>query len=58
MDSNNYSYLKRLFPGEDFSKVSLLAKREIEDPWYTGNFEKVYQEIEASVIHFLSEETI
>ena len=58
MDYNNLSYLKRLFPNEDFSKVSLLANKEIEDPWYTGNFEKVYKEIETSIIHFLSEENI
>lgn len=58
MDYNNLSYLRRLFPNEDYSKVSLLASREIEDPWYTGNFEKVYQEIETSIIHFLSEENI
>ena len=58
MDNNNLSYLKRLFPGEDFSKVSLLGNSEIEDPWWTGNFEKVYQEIETSIIHFLSEEHI
>ena len=58
MDYNNVSYLKRLFPYEDFSKVSLLGDKEIEDPWYTGNFEKVYQEIKTSIIHFLSEENI
>lgn len=58
MDNNNLSYLRRLFPGEDFSKVSLLGNSEIEDPWWTGNFEKVYQEIETSIIHFLSEEHI
>ena len=58
MDNNNLSYLRRLFPNEDFSKVSLLGNSEIEDPWWTGNFEKVYQEIETSIIHFLSEEHI
>ena len=58
MDFNNLNYLKRLFPYEDYSKVSLLAPKEIEDPWYTGNFEKVYQEIRTSIIHFLSEEKI
>ena len=58
MDYNNLSYLRRLYPDEDYSKVSLLAGREIEDPWWTNNFEKVYQEIETSIIHFLSEENI
>ena len=58
MDYNNLSYLKRILPDEDYSKVSLLTSKEIEDPWYTGNFEKVYQEIETSIVHFLSEEKI
>ena len=58
MDYNNLSYLRRLYPNEDYSKVSLLAKHEIEDPWYTDNFEKVYQEIETSIIHFLNEVNI
>lgn len=58
MDYSNLVYLQRLYPNEDYSKVSLLANHEIEDPWYTGNFEKVYQEIETSIIHFLSEENI
>ena len=58
MDYNNLFYLQRLYPNEDYSKVSLLSNHEIEDPWYTGNFEKVYQEIETSIIHFLSEENI
>ena len=54
MDYNNLSYLKRLFPGEDFSKVSLLGDTEIEDPWYSDNFEKVFNEIKTSIIHFLN----
>lgn len=36
----------------------MLDQREIEDPWYTGNFERVYKQIETSIIHFLSEEHI
>ncbi len=58
MDYNNLSYLKRLFPYEDFSKVRMLDEIEIEDPWYTGNFTRVYEQIKKSIIHFLSEEII
>ena len=49
------SILKRLFPDEDFSKVHLLGESGIEDPWYTGNFEGVYDQIYSSIVHFLSE---
>lgn len=58
MDYNNLSYLKRLFPNEDFAKVRMLDTKEIEDPWYTGNFERVYNQIKTSIVHFLSEENI
>lgn len=58
MDNTNLSYLKRLFPNENMKKVHLLDKNEIEDPWYTGNFEKVFNQIKASIIHFLSETKI
>lgn len=59
MDYNNLSYLKRIIKDIDYSKVRLLAaNQEIEDPWYTGNFERVYKQIETSIIHFLSEEHI
>ena len=48
MDRNNIFRLKRY--ANDLSKVALLGSfglggKEIEDPWFTGNFEKVYREI-------------
>lgn len=58
MDYSNIRLLKYLFPNEDYSKVHLLRENEIEDPWYTHNFEKVYEQIKTSIIHFLSEENI
>ncbi len=49
MDQNNLYRLKRY--AVDFSKVSLLGEhglggKEIEDPWYTDRYDKVYREIE------------
>ena len=58
MDQNNLYRLKR-YP-VDFSKVSLLGDhglggKEIEDPWYTDRYEKVYREIETCCRSLLKE---
>lgn len=51
MDQNNIRNMKYLFNNDPNSKVYKLLdftelKKDVEDPWYTRNFEKVYQEIE------------
>ena len=56
MDQSNINYLKMLFPYENFSKIHLLGEREIEDPWYTGNFQKVFCEIYEGIEKFLKKE--
>ena len=53
MDERNLGNLKRMF-GTLPEKVKLLSEfgkfsGGIEDPWYTGNYEKVYREIRSSV---------
>ena len=55
MDNSNISRLNMLFPYENFSKVRLLQPMEIEDPWYTGDFETVYLQLESSIKRFLNE---
>ncbi|MCQ2749746.1 MAG: low molecular weight phosphotyrosine protein phosphatase [Clostridia bacterium] len=50
MDESNLRRLRRIVGDHDDNKVSLLMdfaskSKEIEDPWYTGNFEKVFEEI-------------
>lgn len=51
MDSENVACMRRLFDGDKKGKVKLLSeyaesfKGEIEDPWYTRNFQKVYNQI-------------
>ena len=42
-DDYNVLNVKRLI-GDD-SKIIKLLDKDIEDPWYTGGFEKVYNEI-------------
>lgn len=52
MEEYNIRNLKRMFG--DSSKYELLLKdRDIEDPWYTGNFEKVFDEISKGVLNLL-----
>lgn len=50
MDQNNYYSLVNIFNGDPEDKIKLLMsftgnEEEIEDPWYTDGFEKVYQMI-------------
>ena len=54
MDDRNVSNMVRIFGGDPKGKIHLLSEYgtfsgAIEDPWYTGNFEKVYAEIEDGV---------
>ena len=44
MDSQNASYLRRLFP-KDTGKCRPLLDREVADPWYYGNFAQTWQDI-------------
>ena len=56
MDSSNLRFLQRRF--KDLSKVKFLGDYisqgyEIEDPWYTRDFEKAYSDIYSSCENFL-----
>lgn len=57
MDNNNLYYLKRIFNNMD--KVHLLLEysnlnRDISDPWYTGDFDKTYDDIMIGIKGFYS----
>lgn len=46
MDSNNQRNIRRIIPANPEHKIHmLLPDRSIADPWYTGNFEKTYQDL-------------
>lgn len=50
MDHNNLYNVKRIISSDPKSKVHLLLDytdmpRDISDPWYTGNFDKTYDDI-------------
>ncbi len=54
MDSANKSNMLRLFGGDPQKKIFLLLDftknpRDLEDPWYTRDFEKTYREISEGI---------
>jgi protein-tyrosine phosphatase len=58
MDHSNLRYLEYLGIKDLDSKIKLLGSylennKDIEDPWYSGNFEKVFQEISTAIDRFL-----
>lgn len=44
MDRGNLNRVLRIIDDKE-GKVKMLSDREIEDPWYTDNFDKVYEEL-------------
>ena len=44
MDHSNYAALTRRF-GNSEGKIRMLSGKEVEDPWYTGDFSSVFDEI-------------
>lgn len=60
MDEANVRNMRRLFGGDPEGKVSLLLswageEREIADPWYTGDFEATWQDVDKGCRALLSE---
>ncbi|MCR5505683.1 MAG: low molecular weight phosphotyrosine protein phosphatase [Bacilli bacterium] len=53
MDDNNLRYLNRLLMDKDhkFKPVFIYSEgiKEIEDPWYTGNFSKVVDQLKRCI---------
>lgn len=50
MDENNLRNLRKLFGEDTDNKISLMMshagkRRDVADPWYTGDFEKTYNDI-------------
>ena len=50
MDRSNLRMLKRMFGEKNTGNVELLMRfagidRDVEDPWYTGDFEQAYRDI-------------
>ena len=59
MDSWNYRNMLRIAGKDNDSKISLLLDytdhpRDVADPWYTGDFEKTYEDVLAGCQGFLA----
>lgn len=55
MDSYNLANIKRMLDDRDH-KIKMLCDFDIEDPWYTDNFELVYDEIKQGILKILNDE--
>ena len=53
MDASNARYLKRLFPGE--TKFRPLLSRDVSDPYYSGDFDGVWNDIQEGCRAILEE---
>ena len=51
-DNNNYYNLCRMFGN---NKINKLLNEEIDDPWYTNDFNKTYKEIYEGCVNLLKE---
>ncbi len=63
MDDSNKRWLDRIFGGDPENKVhsmmSYVGKsRDVADPWYTGDFERTFQDILEGCEAMLSGETV
>ena len=54
MDDSNLYRIKRIFD-DDEHKIRKLMDDDIEDPWWTDNFDKVYAEIVEGIEKYLGE---
>lgn len=52
MDSSNEYLINRVVNNYD-QKIKKLCAYDIEDPWYTGNFEEVYKQINEGIDNYL-----
>lgn len=60
MEELNRSYMLRILGGDPEGKVSLLMEHtkhpcDVADPWYTGNFQKTYDDISEGIEGLLEE---
>lgn len=46
MDRYNLQRIKRYIKGDPLHKIVMLLNRDVADPWYTGDFETTYRDID------------
>ena len=54
MDHNNLRNMRWMFPNEDLYNVSMLLDRDVADPWYTGDFEATWSDLEEGLPKLLA----
>lgn len=54
MDESNRRYLLRLLPEND-EKIQKLLPWDVADPWYSGDFEKTYEDLAEGCRRILEE---
>ncbi len=55
MDRSNYRALERRF--KTLAKVHMLLDRDVDDPWYSGDFNAAYQDIYQGCAKIIQEAT-
>ncbi len=60
MDTSNLRYLDRIIGSDPEGKVSLLlehagSNRSVADPWYTGDFDATWADVQSGCIALLNE---
>lgn len=53
LDSSNYRALMRRFSAS--TKIRMLLERDVDDPWYTGDFETAYLNISQGCLNIVKE---
>ena len=54
MDKNNLRNLRIMFK-ENLDKLyPMLDERDVADPWYTGNFDQTYDDLDLGITRLLS----
>jgi Protein-tyrosine-phosphatase len=59
MDTSNLRWLKRIIGDDPQQKVHLMMSyagisRDVADPWYTGDFERTYEDLQVSCRAFIA----
>ena len=52
MDQLNMNRIRKIINDHDH-KIKYLKNKEIEDPWWTGRYDKVYEEIYVGILNIL-----
>lgn len=55
MDENNLQNIRRIIPADPEHKIFRLLRRDVADPWYTGDFETTYQDLVTGISRLLEE---